>query len=90
MNLSCNQHVRLEILKIEALKSQCYANYWANFAQSKTNLSREVYHGGASKEYRGEKLTDAELEKEAFNTALSHIKRLNEIQSEIQNVMVLY
>ena len=87
-NLSLDELQRIECLKIEAIKAQCWANYWVNFAKSDTNLHREVYHDGISKEYRGERFTMAELEEQAFNTAKSHIMRLEEIQREIIRVII--
>lgn len=84
MNLNIVQVQYLEWLKIEAIKTQCYADYWVNFATSETNYNRIVTKGSRD---GIEKLTKAELEKEAFDTALSHIRRLEDLQNEIKRII---
>jgi hypothetical protein len=71
----------LEDLKIEAIKCQCYVIYWTAIATSKTNASRVVSRGG-------KQLSLLELEKSAFDTALNHIRRLDDIQEEIRKILV--
>ena len=70
---------KLEHIKSEIVKCAAYANYWTHFATSQTNYNRKVKRGNVL-------LTQLELEKEAFDTALNHIKNIEKLQQEIINI----
>ncbi len=81
MNLSQNQLINLEILRVQALECVAYANYHVHFAISEANKRRSVYDGNNIK------LSAFELEKDSFDTAKRHISRLDEIKKAIQGVI---
>ena len=80
MNLSRNELISLEQLKIEAIKCQTLANYWIAFATTESNYKRVVLQGDTP-------MSKTQLEGDAFYTALNHIKRLDDIQAEIKRVL---
>lgn len=67
----------IAIIDSQILMRQTYADYWARYAISKANHLRVVHCGRD-----GPPMNEAQLEQDAFDTALNHIRLMNEAIDE--------
>jgi len=76
-------HIQAQIARLDAqiVQAQSYVAYWTAYATSQTNYARNVYNYVEDhlKVKRIKLKTEAELEKAAFETALVHIRRIEEM-----------
>lgn len=70
---------KLEVLKVQAMESMAYVNYWIGYANTPMNLARTIHKGLSD----GPLMTKDELIDHAFKTASNHIARLRDIQEAI-------
>lgn len=73
---------QIEDIRVEIQKCIAYAQYWSVFATSQTNYNRIVTDGSGRQHNR------LDLEKEAFDTALNYIRRIQDLQETLRNIQL--